>query len=142
MKKVIDLVGKKIGKLYVLRRNGYLYDGKRRRIAWECQCDCGKFTKVRVTDLRKYQLSNGVKGIGSCGCSRFKNMKTKMGMLTPIKIIGMYKKQNLWLCICDCGKTKEVTTGQLVSGNVKSCGCLKIIHINKVNENRRLKNVV
>lgn len=31
-----------------------------------------------------------------------------------------------WLCICDCGKYKEVSAGNLCSGEVKSCGCLKL----------------
>lgn len=30
----------------------------------------------------------------------------------------------LWLCVCDCGNTKSVTTGHLTCGTVKSCGCL------------------
>ena len=70
MSKMIDLVGKKIGKLYVLRRDGYLYDGKTKRIAWGCQCECGNYTRVRITDLRKHQLHNGTIGSGSCGCKK------------------------------------------------------------------------
>ena len=31
----------------------------------------------------------------------------------------------LWLCDCECGNTKDVTTYKLTSGDVKSCGCLK-----------------
>ena len=30
-----------------------------------------------------------------------------------------------WLCRCDCGKEAKLSTGQLVSGNTKSCGCLR-----------------
>lgn len=30
-----------------------------------------------------------------------------------------------WLCKCDCGKEKMVTTGHLTAGTVKSCGCLR-----------------
>lgn len=30
-----------------------------------------------------------------------------------------------WLCQCDCGKKKYVTTGHLTAGTVASCGCLK-----------------
>lgn len=29
----------------------------------------------------------------------------------------------VWLCKCDCGKYKEVTTADLRSGRVRSCGC-------------------
>ena len=30
-----------------------------------------------------------------------------------------------WLCRCVCGKTVEVTTGNLRNGSYKSCGCLR-----------------
>lgn len=30
-----------------------------------------------------------------------------------------------WLCKCDCGNEKYVTTGHLTSGTVTSCGCLR-----------------
>lgn len=32
----------------------------------------------------------------------------------------------LWKCRCDCGKTVEVASGNLVSGNSKSCGCASV----------------
>lgn len=32
----------------------------------------------------------------------------------------------LLLCICDCGNEVAVRSGNLRSGNTKSCGCLKI----------------
>lgn len=31
-----------------------------------------------------------------------------------------------WECVCDCGKTHVVEASLLVSGMVKSCGCLKV----------------
>jgi len=36
-----------------------------------------------------------------------------------------------WLCICKCGTEKEIDTSRLVSGKVKSCGCL--LHKKSVN---------
>jgi hypothetical protein len=33
--------------------------------------------------------------------------------------------QTRWLCKCDCGNEVVVTTGNLRSGNTKSCGCGK-----------------
>lgn len=35
------------------------------------------------------------------------------------------KGQSFWNCRCDCGNTKEVFGGNLNSGNIKSCGCLR-----------------
>ena len=31
---------------------------------------------------------------------------------------------SMWLCECSCGIRREVTTGSLVNGTSKSCGCL------------------
>ena len=31
-----------------------------------------------------------------------------------------------WLCKCDCGNEKIVSTKYLVGGNTKSCGCLQL----------------
>lgn len=31
----------------------------------------------------------------------------------------------MWRCKCDCGAYKDLSTGNLLSGNTKSCGCLK-----------------
>lgn len=30
-----------------------------------------------------------------------------------------------WLCRCDCGNTKEVSSQDLTTGRISSCGCLK-----------------
>lgn len=40
---------------------------------------------------------------------------------------GKYKiknKSSVWLCKCKCGNITEVARNNLISGNVKSCGCL------------------
>ena len=49
----------------------------------------------------------------------------KFGRLTPNKMIGLHKGRScIWLCQCDCGNEKIVSSNSLVQGNVKSCGCL------------------
>ena len=35
------------------------------------------------------------------------------------------KGGSIWLCECSCGTRKEMTRRTLISGNTKSCGCLK-----------------
>ncbi len=48
------------------------------------------------------------------------------GRLVVIKRIRNNKWGSaLWLCKCDCGKTVEVASNSLRSGNTKSCGCLR-----------------
>ena len=32
---------------------------------------------------------------------------------------------SMWLCVCDCGRTKLVRGPALTSGNIKGCGCLR-----------------
>lgn len=50
----------------------------------------------------------------------------RFGRLVVIKEVGRTKRmQRLWLCKCDCGNTKILTTGVLKNGAVKSCGCLR-----------------
>jgi hypothetical protein len=31
----------------------------------------------------------------------------------------------IWQCKCDCGKTTEIYSAHLISGNSVSCGCFK-----------------
>lgn len=37
-------------------------------------------------------------------------------------------RQSCWLCRCSCGKEVIVCSGNLKSGQTKSCGCLKLKH--------------
>lgn len=56
MSKKLDLVGKKFGRLVVIKET--IYKGLR---AWACQCDCGEKTIVTTSNL-----TNG--HTNSCGC--------------------------------------------------------------------------
>ena len=46
----------------------------------------------------------------------------KFNRLSVIKPVWV-KKQKMWECVCDCGKTKPYGTTDLVRNRVKSCGC-------------------
>jgi len=49
----------------------------------------------------------------------------KFGKLTVIEKTDERKDGRvIWLCTCDCGNTKKVTTKSLTTGVTKSCGCL------------------
>lgn len=92
-----------------------------------CICDCGNYTTVRRDHLYTGNTSN-------CGCrSWFKSpvikeeVGNKYGLLTILeKTQDRDEKGNvIWLCRCDCGKTKKVAGTLLRRGLVSSCGCLK-----------------
>ena len=67
--KLLDLTGKRFGRLLVLRRNGTAKDGVP---LWECQCECGNIRNIRGTSLRKGNTM-------SCGClhSEITSKRTK-----------------------------------------------------------------
>lgn len=61
--KLIDLTGKRFGKLIVLRRSPFLTHHTKTK--WECKCDCGIITNVYGIHLNDGDTK-------SCGCSHYK----------------------------------------------------------------------
>lgn len=59
MGKKIDMIGKKFGKLTVIKE--YKRRTKNGHIIYKCKCDCGKYTNVVGSNLRR-------KNTRSCGC--------------------------------------------------------------------------
>ena len=54
----------------------------------------------------------------------------KFGRLTALEVVGKTKSSGkIWRCVCDCGNEKNVAQASLVSGNTRSCGCLKYDNI-------------
>ena len=126
-KNKINLIGKRFGRLVVIKE-GKLHKANKCYVKyWVCKCDCGNIIEVRGGSLR-----NGT--TKSCGClhreraseSNKKNLVgLKVGLLTVEKVVGKAKDgRQLWLCKCECGNTKILSTSRLTSGRVKSCGCL------------------
>ena len=112
-----DLTGQKFGKLVAVQPTK-ARDG--RNVMWECKCDCGNTVLVRAASL----LSGNTV---SCGCrERSKDLTgQKFGLLTAVEPTKMRKNRYVvWKCECDCGNTVYVPSGDLRSGNTKSCGCL------------------
>ena len=60
----------------------------------------------------------------------------RFGRLVAIEPISRRTRGGhvIWLCECVCGNLAFVPSGQLTSGNTKSCGCLQ----KEERENRRL----
>jgi hypothetical protein len=55
-------------------------------------------------------------------------LNQKFGKLTAVELLekkDCYGRRR-WRCMCECGGEKISTANLLKSGNVKSCGCLKV----------------
>lgn len=82
---------------------------------WKCQCDCGNEKIVSGGHLETGHTK-------SCGCYRPPRIdltNQKFGRLIALEYNGNSK----WKCRCDCGNELLVETGNLRTGNTKSCGC-------------------
>jgi hypothetical protein len=74
------------------------------------------------------QNVNQLIGIGRRGWQKPKTtdlIGKRFGSLTAIKFYGFYMDNWSWLCKCDCGKDIIVHRKRLMSGDAKSCGCMK-----------------
>lgn len=124
---VIDLTNQKFGKLTVIERVPNKNGAAAR---WRCQCECGNFTEVDGTKLRRNETL-------SCGCLTKDNFiqynKSKLndlvglrfGRLTVLSRAENVGQQTAWLCQCDCGNKTIVIAGNLrAEDGTRSCGCL------------------
>ena len=126
--KLKDLTGQTFTYLTVIERAENSPSGGTR---WRCKCKCGN----EVIAWSKSLLDGNSK---SCGCYAHEtasklNTKNligqKFGKLTVLNKTHHKNRQNknivYWICQCECGNIVEVQTGNLKSGNVKSCGCYR-----------------
>lgn len=67
MQRLIDLTGKKFGRLVVIKE--IKKRSKSGKVLWKCLCDCGNYSVVRSYDLK----SGGTK---SCGCYNLDRITT------------------------------------------------------------------
>ena len=119
---MIDLTGKKFGKLVVA-----CHEPNSNRSTWICKCDCGGEIIVTGSYLRFDRIQ-------SCGCllhrpneKLINEIGNKYGKLI---VIGRGKNQKhgtAWLCRCECGKETIVRGFSLRSGWTKSCGYMSCL---------------
>lgn len=127
----VEMIGKKFNKLLVIEETNLRASNN--SIKYKCQCDCGNYSIVDGNELRRGSTK-------SCGCIfSSKMIGNKFNKLTVIKQLNEKKRNNkLYLCKCDCGNIKKVSSWNLKSGSVKSCGCIS--NINKYKDkNMRAK---
>lgn len=136
-KQIIDMIGKRFGKLIVIERaEDHITKGGQRKVRWLCKCDCGNEKVVTSQDLKAGHTK-------SCGCMPkvtrghrlIDLVGQRFGSLTVIERAEDYiyeDKKGIhatpqWKCKCDCGNVKIIQGGNLRNGNTTSCGCQRIM---------------
>lgn len=147
VRKIIDLVGKRNGRLVVISpapdrirvRKG---SGNSVNFYWNCLCDCGN-----TVEVRQDAVLNGKSN--SCGCIRNEVAKIniqhalvnykpkqaedltgkKFGRLTAINeaersVTPKGRALIRWNCLCTCGTVRDYQSDQLRAGKSTSCGCI------------------
>lgn len=110
---IADIANQRFGKLVAIKPTSER--GSHRHVVWHCRCDCGNPHLAAVGALR-------AGGVRSCGCIRSPDLTGKrFGRLT---VLGLAHRGFL-KCRCKCGNVAIVRRGCVVSGNTRSCGCLR-----------------
>jgi len=122
-----DLAGRRFGMLTVVapleKRS------KHSNIIWRCLCDCGSTIDVIGSYLtqRAECRTTSCRRCASKAKSERHSLKLegrKFGRLTVVRRTGRKRNNhNEWECLCECGKTHNVSSSGL-TGGTRSCGCL------------------
>lgn len=122
-----DLTGQVFGRLTVEGLAPKPPGARKHGRHWLCRCSCGG-TKITTKD----QLECGK--AKSCGCIRRERKEagnlvgqvfSRLTVIEPRIVECPSKTQRRWLCRCECGKERVVSRTDLITGHVKSCGCLR-----------------
>ena len=116
-----SLVGKRFGKVVVIKRIGIRYVGKTYRDAfYRCKCDCGNIVTFTRSQL-KHHIQ--VAMCSNCRCPDLTGRKiNKLYVIKKSRI--RTRGRTYWKCRCDCGKIKNIEGSQLrIKHPVISCGC-------------------
>lgn len=108
------------------------------RVFWLWECSCGNIISAPLRDvksgntkscgclnqkLRNERITDLNKNLEDLSNQRFTKLFVKR-LATEEEKINRPKGNRYWFCECDCGNTHIVSTSDLKSGKVKSCGCL------------------
>ncbi len=113
--------GYRVGKLTVVASTDKTHARYR---VWLCRCDCGQSIELDTRTLQRGTVT-------SCGCESNQHGRRDLTGMRFGKLLCQFPTEKrdkngsvLWHCICDCGTECDAPSGQLLSGNQKSCGCL------------------
>lgn len=143
----IDLTGQVFSALTVLSYHGTTV---RRQSLWACRCECGNESIVSGSRLRSRKTR-------SCGClqkycrskfyykSKYDFRGQVFGRLTVLDKTDRpadAKAGNFWLCRCECGQIKAISSYSLIRKNATSCGCARAEFLNKKDYGKAAENSV
>lgn len=108
-------------------------------LAWRKSMEDNGYASVTILNYVKY-INRYLDYVG-CSEIRFNKGKPKditgmtFGLLTAIEPTGKKNRgDNVWRFKCECGNTIELPATRVLIGNTLSCGCLKGVHLKKVNK--------
>lgn len=127
-----DLTGQVFGQLQVLRRA----DDQSRNggVWWLCQCSCGSRYEVPASLLVTGKRTH-------CGGTSHEKHYARADIAGQRfhRLVALYplaerdgKGSVLWHCRCDCGSEVDVAYNSLMYSRIKSCGCQKKEHDQKL----------
>lgn len=111
---------------------------EKKPLEYLCRCQCGK-----VVPVTKYGLV--AKNNLSCGCKnhRMVNVSLEYGQKFGRLMVLAERPHKprapiTYLCQCDCGYMAVVNKAALVTGNTKSCGCMRKEYFDKIRKKPKL----
>lgn len=113
-----DYTGQKFGYLEVIKLDSISPGNYSNTYNWLCKCHrCGGEKVVKRQNLHRQK---------SCGCFRGTSpdlTNKSFGYLVAKERV--IKSHSKWVCRCKCGNEHIVRSSFLLSGQVRSCGCIK-----------------
>lgn len=142
-KRFVVAEGQKFGRLRIVEEvTRTMPNGTKRRAA-RCACDCGVEVVVLLQALRSDRVS--------CGCAKKRETRSVANLVSDqnrhrklhaepgqkfdrLTMVREYKSDGVWftVCKCDCGNETRVSISNLVTGKVRSCGCLQQEHAARI----------
>ena len=105
----------------------------RNRVFWLCKCQCGTIRSIRQDCLSgKASVSCGQRGCHNNLTGRtfdylfVEKMNINDDKFSYLHQNGKFYTKTTYDCLCRCGRRVLIPPEGLLSGNNKSCGCLKI----------------
>lgn len=120
-----NLVGQRMGHLYVHTFLGTIRNGKRQPNSYyKCTCDCGKEIELSLSTLTCGKQK-------SCGCAKYSDKREvyeekligkKFGKLTVVEFDCIKENGSWWKCLCECGREVSRKGSDILKGKREDCG--------------------